>query len=68
MNNKNSIIANYKQPVNYKKFADNWESINWNDDLIVCVECGQPHKRVDRDTIMRQDETGDWVCKICNWN
>lgn len=53
---------------NYKQFINNWDSINWDENIIICDECGQSYKRVDRDKYM-QFKDNDWACKgSCNFN
>lgn len=52
----------------FVKVQKHWGDINWDEKLILCVDCGQSYKRVDRDKYMKQDKVGDWVCKKCNYN
>ncbi len=51
-----------------KQFKDNYDLINWSDDLIICAECGQPRNKLDKDKTMKQNESGEWICVRCNWN
>lgn len=53
----------------YNKFIQNWEEINWDSNTIRCYECGMPYDIKDKEKYMKQDSTGDWICKgECNYN
>lgn len=63
MNGKGS----QRRKENYKLISQNWEEINWNSDLVICSECGQPRNKLDAEKYMVYDGKY-WTCKKCNHN